>query len=47
MYYIFLDVNGVLNQSSTKAELKASYYPYASFKGIDHRNLEVFSITVM
>lgn len=43
MYYIFLDVDGVLNQSSTKAELKAPYYPYASFKGIDPRNLEIFA----
>lgn len=43
MYYIFLDVDGVLNQSSTKATLKAPSNPYTSFKGIDPRNLEIFA----
>ena len=43
MYYIFLDVDGVLNQSSTKATLRAPSNPYTSFKGIDPRNLEIFA----
>lgn len=43
MYYIFLDVDGVLNQSSTKERIRTPSNWYAGFKGIDHRNLEVFS----
>lgn len=43
MYYIFLDVDGVLNQSSTKEKLRAPSMPIASFKGIDPRNLEIFA----